>query len=87
MKKYRRKPALVESIQFDPASRWPAGVIPWERANYRPGDRSYGFVQTRYGRVHVQAGDWIVRSSDGVSVCTDEVFQLMYEPVEKEASV
>ena len=58
------KPEIVEAIQFDPEQKeWPEQVKPWDKRT--PRDMSFGFVDTDFGRKHIQAGDWIIRVSTG----------------------
>lgn len=62
-----KKPEIVEAIQFDPEKKeWPKQVRPWDKII--PRDMSWGFVDTALGRMHIQAGDWIVKLSTGQTV-------------------
>jgi len=65
------KPKIVESIQFNPHERWPDEVRPWDRIV--PRDMSWGFIDTTFGRIHVQAGDWICKISTGQTILVKDV--------------
>ena len=82
MAKYRKKPVVIEAVQFDPHQHpWPEGVIPW--GNVQPRNMSWGYITTLEGDHHVQAGDWIIRGVAGeLYPCKDEIFRKTYEPVE-----
>jgi hypothetical protein len=82
MATYRKKPDLVEAVQFDwRAAQWPVGVIPWPDG-VRPRDMSWGFIDTLEGRFHVQHGDWIITGIMGIArPCSPDIFEATYEAV------
>ena len=83
MAKYRKRPLVIEAIQFDHKERWPACVIPWSQAGYQPRDGSWGYIQTLEGKMHVMHGDWIITGVQGEHYpCKDEIFRATYERVE-----
>lgn len=64
------------AVQFDPHRHpWPDGIVSWGSAGYQPRDMSWGYLETTQGRVHVQAGDWIVTNSKG-----EKRVEKTYEP-------
>ncbi len=86
-KKYRKKPVVIDAVQFDPHQRpWPDGVKPWpDEHGIQPRDASWGYIQTLEGRMHVLAGDWIIRGIVGeLYSCKADIFAKTYEPVEEE---
>lgn len=85
MAQYRKKPVVIEAVQFDPHSHpWPEGVIPWGPDGSRPRDTSWGYIQTLEGRMHVLAGDWIITGVAGEKYpCKPDIFAVTYEPVEE----
>lgn len=83
MAKYRNKSTseIVDAIQFDPKQQWPAKVISWNEVGYRPRDGSWGYIQTKNGKEHVMAGDWIVTDIfKDRSLFKDTDFKATYEP-------
>lgn len=82
MAKYRKKPVVVEAVQY-----FRSGVFD-EPLKSHPGialcpnsDRDY--VQTIHGeRAHLTDGDWIIAEPDGVHFypCKPDIFEATYEP-------
>jgi hypothetical protein len=71
---------IIEAIQFDPEEKqWPEQVKPWDKLT--PRDMSWGFIETDFGRKHVQAGDWIIQVSTGQTLLVpDRIYKkLMLE--------
>lgn len=84
MEKYRKKPIVIEAVQFDPQQHpWPEGVKPWpDEHGTQPRDMSWGYIQTLEGQMHVQSGDWIIKGVVGeLYPCKDSIFRKTYEPV------
>lgn len=83
--KYRKKPVVVEAVQFDPDTYpWPDGMQPWpdEHGN-TPKDMSWGYIDTLEGRMHVRADDWIITGVKGERYpCKPDIFTATYEAVE-----
>ena len=88
MSLYRKKPIVIEAEQFNPnAPLWPKGIIPWSQMDIRPRDMSWGYMQTLEGKMHVQAGDWIITGIKGERYpCKPDIFLATYEPVGKVAA-
>jgi hypothetical protein len=84
MAKYRKKPVIIEAIQFDPHQHpWPEGIKSWDGEPVRPRDMSWGYIQTLEGRMHIIAGDWIITGVAGEKYpCKDSIFKATYELVE-----
>ncbi len=91
--KFKKKPIVIEAIQFNPQDKpWPECVISWERGKVEPRDMSWGYIDTLEGKMHVQAGDWIIKGIKGEFYpCKSDIFEMTYEPImdkeEKELKV
>lgn len=74
--KYRKKPAIVQAVQWFPG-RDVVGVIapdPDSTTQFEP------FLQTSAGPIKVTPGDWIITDSEGRRYpCTAETFAATYE--------
>ena len=81
MAKYRKKPVVIEAIQWTGANH--AEVI-----DFMSGDsldfRDEGlFIHTREGDMYAAPGDWIIKGVKGEFYpCKPEIFAQTYEPVE-----
>lgn len=85
MPKYRKRPVVIEAVQFDctlPKEGWPKCIHPWPDKNgLQPRDMSWGYIDTLEGRMHVQHGDWIILGVKGEQYpCKPDIFELSYEP-------
>jgi hypothetical protein len=82
MTRYRKKPVVVDAIQF-----WPdQGPLPEGVHSHGQDDngRPYYSVKTAHGqRVFVVAGDWIIAEPDGRGhyPCKPDIFAATYEAV------
>jgi len=100
MSKYITKPVIIEAEQFIPSKlghgklnddgdipACPKGMHLWPDENdNQPKDMSWGYCDTRQGRVHVHANDWIITLDDGESYpCKPDVFERKYKLLEEEA--
>jgi hypothetical protein len=81
MAKYRKRPVIIDAVQFLPdRNLWPAGV---EADATSP--TGYGiFTLEHTARRHeVSPGDWIIRGVEGeIYACKHRIFVATYEPVE-----
>ena len=91
--KYRKKPLVVEAIQFTNASKN-------ECFNFVGGNRSADFEEVGacegvpiliFDTIHgdeaiARFGDWLVKEPDGIHCypCKPDIFEATYEPVEEE---
>jgi hypothetical protein len=83
--KYRKKPIVIEAVQFDPTVEpWPACIKPWpDDQGFQPRDMTWGYIETLEGRMHVLAGDWIITGVKGEHYpCKPDIFALTYEVAE-----
>lgn len=92
MKRYRKKPVLVEAIQYLPGMSlkdFPKGVNMriLEAAPNAPmsAPRQVEFyVRTLEGQMIVSPYDWIIRGTHGeLYPCKPEIFETIYEEVEE----
>jgi hypothetical protein len=83
MKKFRKKPVVIEAVQitdstFDathPNPEHVRGVI------YNPIDRTIE-IKTLEGAMKAGIGEWIIRGVKGeLYPCKDDIFQMTYEEV------
>ncbi len=57
---------MIKGVQFDPEKTWPECIIPWKGSKFpTPRDMSFGFIDTPNGKMHVFAGDWIIKGVKG----------------------
>jgi hypothetical protein len=89
MAKYRKKPIIIEAVQFDHTKfHWPEGVHAWPHPEgYQPRDMSWGYIDTLEGVMGVMDGDWIITGVAGEKYpCKDAIFKATYDPVEDNIS-
>lgn len=89
MLRFRKRPVVVEAVQFlpdeNPLTAWPDGVTPWDRG-HTPPDMSWGYVVTIHGQqTHVHPGDWIVTEPDGGYhyPVKPDIFEATYEALDE----
>lgn len=87
MVKYRKKPVVIEAVQFviDPETRKPKlvpeGMHLWSDEDAQPRDMSWGYIDTLEGRHHVLANDWIITGVKGEKYpCKPDIFEMTYTP-------
>jgi len=82
--RFRKKPVVIEAEQFIPDQPIPDGMKLWPDENgVQPRDMSFGFIETLEGRMHVQAGDWIITGVKGEKYpCKPDIFKATYEAVD-----
>lgn len=81
MAKFRKKPVVVEAVQFNGSYPLPPGV----GCGANPGERPHFFVTTAHGQqATVVAVDWIITEPDGRGhyPCKPDIFEATYERVE-----
>jgi hypothetical protein len=79
MKKYRKKPVVIEAIQFLPDTKFPLG---WGLTDYTVNaDRSIT-INTIEGKMRADFGDWIIKGIMGEFYpCKHAIFEKSYEEV------
>lgn len=94
--KFRKKPVVVEAIQFDGSKksasvicRWAnplsPGAEPWIDYVERGTGLAEDFlVHTLEGEMRVYPGDWVIKGIKGECYpCKPDIFEATYEPVEE----
>lgn len=66
-KKFRKKPVIVEAMQFDGTASGQAAIVTWSEGKVSGWfDSAYHLlVQTLEGDMRADVGDWIVRGTQG----------------------
>lgn len=97
MGKYRKKPVVIDAIQFRDAAK-EEGAFPqitdWVRDAISHGviaigrdiakDELYANILTLEGVMRANEGDWIIRGVEGeIYPCADSIFTKTYEPAEQ----
>lgn len=85
--KYRKKPVVIEAIQFPPD-----GIVTREFLDFLgvsedqaiPGESyNYWSIDTLEGTMKANRGDWIIKGVRGEFYpCKPDIFEATYEPVE-----
>lgn len=93
---YRKKPVVVEAIQFTEAVAWESflqkkPVFPNSRlfasGSYHPGDNlilsAHVPIKTVEGTMKAELNDWIIKGIKGEFYpCKPDIFEATYEPAE-----
>jgi hypothetical protein len=88
MTKFRKKPVVIEAVQFWPAdwaphdegASYPCGVRVNSRVEYGQPGRWY--IHTLEGEMIVTPGDWIITGIKGERYpCKPDIFEATYEEV------
>ena len=85
MTRYRKRPVVVDAIQFT-GKNVPeiAQLLDWDFDD-GDGDCDTIIIETLNGDVTVTAGEWIVRGIAGEGYpCRADLFELTYEPIDEE---
>ena len=83
MQRFRKKPVVIEAVQFVEANRneWLA-LLDTHLVGHR-GNGLHGYINTLEGQMTIREGDWIIRGVAGEFYpCKDEIFQQTYEAVD-----
>ena len=86
MARYRKKPVVIEAIQFFDTKEGIAEAlhfIPGDKVGVQ-GDNKYGWlltITTLEGIMTCQSGDWIIKGVKGEFYpCKPDIFEQTYEP-------
>lgn len=88
MAKFRKKPVVIEAVQFNGSRYGFAAIIDWA------GDAGFGMmmdsgrrvvlIPTLEGTMEASAGDWIIRGVKGeLYPCKPDIFEATYDVVEE----
>ena len=81
MKKYRKKPVVIEAVQYDPKEAYP---FVGRTGSANP----YGYIDTLEGTMTVSPGDWIIKGIAGEYYpCKPDIFEATYEEVTDDHTV
>ncbi len=89
MKKYRKKPIVIEAHRLGddgwPDSIW-QGVIDnkiiLDMSGYKSTGKGHASIRTLEGWMRAEAGDYIIRGVQGEFYpCKPDIFEMTYEPV------
>lgn len=83
MPKFRKRPVVIEAMQFDGTEESAKAVLRWMNlpdASYRDGVTSL-FIPTMEGVMTASAGDWVIRGVSGeLYPCKPDIFKATYDP-------
>lgn len=84
MGRYRKKPVVIEAVQFDPDKPWPAGVEELCWFTDDDGCQHFGpTIKTLEGNHRVSPGDWVITGVKGEKYpVRDDIFRETYEAVD-----
>jgi hypothetical protein len=87
MKKYRKKPVVIEAVQLKEPST-PREIATWcDGSVCGVGDLSKDVwieINTLEGKMKASYGDWIIKGVNGEFYpCKPDIFEKSYEPVEE----
>lgn len=89
MAKYRKKPVVIEAVQFTPdkplstldAPRWLLDGINTGTVYFQGGEKPFATIKTLEGDHRAEPGDWIIRGIKGeLYPCKPDIFAATYEP-------
>ena len=82
MAKYRKKPVVIEAVQFDGSNK--AELLEWMKAgNAWVEDGAALVIVTLEGDMTAQPGDWIIKGVRGEFYpCKPDIFAATYDLVE-----
>jgi len=86
MAKFRKKPVVINAVQFWPWDELPEGVQKRSLGGNSlsiDGEQVQWFIKTLDGDMIVSPGDWIITGINGEKYpCKPEIFQKTYEQVD-----
>ena len=91
--KFRKKPVVIEAMQFDGTSFTAHSIVEWAEGAVvvrfiGVPERQVLVIETLEGRMSADAGDWIIRGVKGEFYpCKSDIFEATYEKVADNASV
>jgi len=93
MAKFRKKPVVIDAMQYDGTYESSEAVFAWAysfgapvpQMNTRPVNHDHIEIHTLEGAMLAVAGDWIIRGVKGEFYpCKPDIFEATYEPVADE---
>lgn len=84
MPKFRKKPVVIEAVQFIGSNHKELGLVAQERTGIANSFFVYG-IETLEGFMEATPGDWIITGVKGERYpCKPDIFAATYEPVEQQ---
>ena len=81
--KYRKKPVVIDAVQYLPSENW-AEVQNFACMRSQPEAPAVLCIETLEGVMTVSPGDWIIRGVKGEFYpCKPDIFEATYEAVEE----
>ena len=82
--KYRKKPVIIEAIQFTGSGNNPQKILDWS-PDIQWNAPDIMIIKTLEGEMTAQLGDYIIKGVKGEFYpCKPEIFEQTYEQVTKE---
>jgi len=80
--KYRKKPVVIEAIQWDGSSECMAQIHEFCEGEFGFSDKEKKLkIYTLEGTMEAQVGDWIIKGVKGeLYPCKPDIFEVTYEP-------
>ena len=86
--KFRKKPVVIEAIQYTGAPESNREIIQWTQCSNTPAVMECGrllSINTLEGAHWVSPGDWVIKGVAGEFYpCKPDIFAATYEPVEEQ---
>lgn len=87
MNKYRKKPVVIDAVQFDGTEESAINIASIEDfegvIDFKSGNFDGFYILTLEGRMHVSPGDYVIRGVQGEYYpCKPDIFEMTYEKVE-----
>lgn len=84
MPKFRKRPVVIEAVQFTAENLDESVQFCGGRYEYERGHGEVIYIDTLEGTMRADCGDWIIRGVNGEHYpCKDQIFAQTYEPVEE----
>lgn len=83
MRKFRKKPVVIEAIRWDVDLECEAAIEKWGcKFQVRPDNPDYLIIETLEGLMQVNPWDWIIKGVKGEFYpCKPDIFAATYEEV------
>lgn len=85
--KYRKKPIVIDAIQWDGSKKAWDKIMALGRVRWKPGEMGSEtfIIETLEGDMIVRVNDFVIRGVAGEFYpCKPDIFEMTYEPVEAE---
>lgn len=83
MAKYRKKPVVIEAVQFDGTNCDAVEAFIGKPIEWKTSSPPIGCIETLEGVMKARAGDYIIRGVQGEFYpCKPDIFEATYELVE-----